>query len=144
MFSENWTKRFFAQPEGYSDTDQILRVIGRHTLVEAFSQVMRVALNCKGQKHLKKTAVHLNSTLARPRIYGRAYSEKLSAFSPGNPVVVTKPVLLLLLVEQDKKSVWKSKSLMETNLSAINPYEKFARIETCIKAHCCTLCLIYS
>ena len=80
------------------NTEEMLKIIRRHTL-EAIFQVMGVAVSYrKGQKQLKKIAQHLNSTLARQNIYNRAYPENPSTASPGNPVGVKKPSLLLLFV----------------------------------------------
>ena len=83
----------------------MLRVIRSHTL-EAILQVMRVAVNYRrGQKQSKKIALHLKSTLATPPIYDQAYLEKLATASPSNPVGITKPSLLLLFLQLDKKSL---------------------------------------
>ena len=114
FFSENLTKRFFAEPEGHTNNEETLIVIRRRTL-KAIFQVMRVAVNYrKGQKQLKKIAVHLKTTLARPPSYDGAYPEKLSTAFLGNPVDVTKPSLLELFVQQDKMSCEESTSLKET------------------------------
>ena len=146
VFSENSSKRFFAQPKGYKNTEEMLRVIRRHTL-EAIFQVMRVAVNHrKGQKPSTKIDVHLKSTLAIPPIYDRAYPEKPLTASTGNVMRVTKPNLLLLFVQQDEKSLEDSKSLEETHCFTI--FGKKSRrksslgAETRIKTHCCTNCLI--
>ena len=81
---------------------------------EAIFQVMRVVVNYrKGQKHLKKIALHLKSTLARPRMYDRAYPQMLSTVSPGNPVDVTKPSSLLLFVQLDKTFLEQSTKVKE-------------------------------
>ena len=65
---------------------------------------MRVAVNYrKEQKRLKKIALHLMSTLARPPIYNRAYPKKRAAASPGNAKDVSRPSLLLLLGKQNEK-----------------------------------------
>ena len=94
--------------------EEMLRAIRTHTL-EAILQVMRVAVNyCKGPKQLKKKALHLKSTLARPPIYDEAYPEKHRTASPGNPVGVTKPSLILFFVQQDKKSLEESTILKGT------------------------------
>ena len=64
---------------------------------------MRVVVNYrKGQKQLKKFVLQLNNALARPPIYDRAYTEMLSTDSSGNPVAITKPSALLLIVQPDK------------------------------------------
>ena len=78
---------------------------------------MRVVVNYrKGQKQLKKIVLHLKSTLARPPIYDRAYPQKLSTTSPGNPVGITKPSSILLIVQPIEKSLEESRSLEETNV----------------------------
>ena len=83
-------------------TQDRLRVIRRHT-PEAIFQVMRIVVNYrKGQKQLKKIALHLESTLAGAPIYERAYLDKLSTVFLGNPVEITKPSSLLLFVQPDK------------------------------------------
>ena len=80
----------------------MLRVNWRHTL-GAFFQVMRVAVNyLKGQKQLEKNA--LKRTLARPPFHDRAYLEKLSSNSPGNPVGVRKHISSFWFVQPEKKS----------------------------------------
>ena len=68
----------------------------------------------KGTKQLKKIAQNPERTLARLPIYNRAYPKKLSSASPGNTVGVTKPCFLFLFVQQDKKSLEKSRNLEET------------------------------
>ena len=79
---------------------------------------MRVAVNYRGgTKQLKKIALHLKSTLARPTIYDQAYHDKLSTASPGNAKDVTKHRLVLLFVEQDEKTLEEPKSLEKTNFS---------------------------
>ena len=65
----------------------------------------------KGQKQLKKIAKHPESTLGRPPIYDRAYPEKLSTASPGNPVGITKPSSFSLFVQQNNKSLEESTNL---------------------------------
>ena len=54
------------------------------------------------------------STLARPPIYDRAYPEKIWSASPWNPVGVRKPSLLLLFVQQVKKSLDESTNFKES------------------------------
>ena len=50
---------FFGQPEGGTNTEEMLSVFRRHALEEIF-QVMRVAVKYrKGQRQLKKIALHL-------------------------------------------------------------------------------------
>ena len=86
----------------------MLRDNNRHRL-EAFFQVIGVVVNYrKGQKELNKIVLHSKSTLARPPIYKRVYSEMLSAASPGNLVSITKSFLLLSFVKQDEKSLEES------------------------------------
>ena len=54
FFSENSVERFFRQPLGHKNTQEMLNTIKRHTL-EAFSQVRRVVVNHrKGQKQVEK------------------------------------------------------------------------------------------
>ena len=92
---------------------------------------MRVAVNyCKGQKQLKKIAVHLKSTLARPPSYDGAYPEKLSTAFLGNPVDVTKPSLLELFVQQDKMSWEESTSLKETYFLTIFGNETMRKVRS--------------
>ena len=80
---------------------KMLRVIRRHTL-----EVIRVLVNYrKVKRQLKKIALHLESTLARPPICDGAYPEKLLTASPGNPVGVMKPGSHFLFVQPDKKSL---------------------------------------
>ena len=50
---------------------------------------------------MKKTALHLKTTLARAPIYDRAHPEKLWSASPGNPVGAPKHSLSLLFVQPD-------------------------------------------
>ena len=54
------------------------------------------------------------STLARPPIHNQVYPEKLSTASPGKPAGITKPILLILFVQQDKNSLEESTSLEGT------------------------------
>ena len=52
---------------------------------------------------------------------------------------VTKPNLLLLFVQQDRKSLEESTSLKQPmfwQFSAKNPWKKYARNRTFIKTHC--------
>ena len=71
VFSGNSIKRFFAQPKGDMNTQEMLRVIRRHTL-EAIFEVLIVVVNYReGQKNWKN-ALHLKSTLAGQPIYDRA------------------------------------------------------------------------
>ena len=94
--SKNSSEKFFAQPKNYMNTEEMLKVIRKHTL-EAFFQVMRVAVSyLKGQKPLIKVALYLKSTLTRTPIYDQAYPDKLSTASPGNLMGVTKPSSILL------------------------------------------------
>ena len=102
----------------------MLRVIRGHTFEAIFSVMGVVLNNRKGQKHLKKTALHLKSTLARPPIYDGAYPEKLSKASPGNPMGAMKPSIISLFVQPDKRSFDESTSRKETYFlknSARNP-----------------------
>ena len=131
IFTEHSTKRFFAQPLGHMNNEEMLMVDRRHTL-EAIFQVMRVAVNYrKRQKQIDIIiALYLKSTLSRPPIYDEACPEKLWTASPGNPVGLTKPSLILLFVQPDKKTLEESKSLREPNFwqfLAKNPWEKFPR-----------------
>ena len=66
-----------------------------------------------------KIALNLKTTLARPLVYDRAYLEKFSTASPGNPVGVSKPSLLSLIVQQGKKFFEESASLMKTQFLTI-------------------------
>ena len=123
------------------NTQGIPKVIRRHIL-QATSQVMRVVVNHrKGQKQLK-IAIHLKSTLARPPIYNWTYPKKLSTSSPSIPVVFTKPSLLLLFVQLDKKFLEESTKVEETyffdNFWQQIPDKKSLAVETCIRTHCCT------
>ena len=63
---------------------------------------------------MKKTALHLKTTLARAPIYDRAHPEKLWSASPGNPVGAPQHSLSLLFVQPDKKSLEESTSLERT------------------------------
>ena len=63
---------------------------------------------------MKKTALHLKTTLARAPIYDRAHPEKLWSASPGNPVGAAKHSLSLLFVQPDKKSLEESTRLERT------------------------------
>ena len=102
IFSANSTKRVFSQPEGHMNNEEKLRVSRRQTL-QAISQVMRVVVNPrKGQKQLKKLAIHLKRTLARQPIYDQAYREKLSTSSPSKLVVFMQPSFLLLFKQPEK------------------------------------------
>ena len=80
----------------------------------------------KEQKYLDKNPLHLKSTWARPPIHGQSYLEKLPT-SPDNPVRVTKPSLLLLLLQQAIKSLEGSlvfRKLVFWHFLAINPCRK--------------------
>ena len=127
--SENSTKGFFAQLQGYLITDKTLRVSRRHTLKTMF-QVTRVAVNHrKLQKHLKKISRYSRSTLMRRLIYD---TEKLSTAFPSDSVGVTKPRLLFVLVHQDEKSSRDSTSLSGTYFGHIlgkKSVRKFARAQ---------------
>ena len=113
LFSENSTKRFLARTEGHLNNEKMLRIIRRHSL-SAILPVIRVAVSYrKGQLRLKKIDVLLKSTSARPPIYDRSTPETHPTVSPGNPVGVTKPSLLLMFVIKDDKSLEES-SLTET------------------------------
>ena len=147
VFSENSTKSFFLQPEGYQNTEEMLRVFRRQALQSIF-HVRRMAVNHrKGQKQSKKIALNLKNTWARPTIYDWAYSEKPSTAFPSNQMSVTKPSLLSLFVQQDKQSSKELTSFKETYF-----LDKFRQnsnkknslgVKTCIETHCCTHCLIF-
>ena len=92
----------------------MLRVITSHT-IEAIFQVMTVAVNYhKGQKQLEIIALHLKSTSTRPNICAKEYLKKLSNAFPGNQVGLMKPILPLMFIQQDKKSLEESTSPKET------------------------------
>ena len=95
------------------NTEEMRRVICRHTLKASFPVMGAVVNYRKGQKQLKKIALYLKSTLARPPIYDRAYPERLYTASPGNPVTVRKPSLLLFFVKSRKKVTEELTSLEE-------------------------------
>ena len=100
------------------------------------------------QNQFRKVALHLKSTLARPPIYDRAYPEKLAIASPGNPVGVTKSSVFLLFVQQDRNSSEESISFQGTyffdNFRKKIQEKRSVAVETCIKTHYCTHCLICS
>ena len=76
---------------------------------------MRVVVNYReGQIQLKKIALYLKSTLARPPIYNRAYHQKLPTSSPRIPVVFMTPSLILLFEQLDKKFLEESTTVKET------------------------------
>ena len=101
------------------NTQEMLRVIRRHTR-EAILDVMRIVVNYReGQKQWEKIALHLKSTLARPPIQDRAYTTKPLTASPGNSVVVTKTSSLIFFVQPDKMSLVESTSLQETDFLKI-------------------------
>ena len=52
-------------------------------------------------------------------MYDRAYAEKPSTTSPGNPVGVTNPILFLLLLQHSENSLKESTSLKETYVLTI-------------------------
>ena len=56
----------------------------------------------KEQKRLKKFALQLKRTLARPHSHDRAYIGKLSTASPGKPVDVMKLVQFYLWTSEKK------------------------------------------
>ena len=92
-------KHFFAEPEGHMKSEEMLRVNRKQTF-EAILSVMRVVVNYrKGQRQLKRMVLHLKSTSA---IYNGACHEKLWTASPGNPVGVTDPSLILSFVQPEK------------------------------------------
>ena len=129
VFSENSTKRFFAQAEGRMNNEEMLRSSRRHT-IEANIQVIKVAVNDrKVQKKNEKTDLNPKTTLARPPIEDGAYHGKLSAASPGNSVGVTKPSLHSFII--GIKSHWKGRQVLGKHVfrkfSTRNPLEKFAR-----------------
>ena len=146
--SEDSTKFFFAQRDGFINTEHMLRNFIRHTLAVS-SQVKRVAVvHPTGQEQLKTIALHLESFLTRPSICDRGYPEKLSTASAGKPVCVTKPSSLLLFVEHDKKPSEESTSLKETYFLTTFGNKSMNKIslgvKTCIKSHCCTPCSNFS
>ena len=94
---------------------------------------------------MKKTALHLKTTLARAPIYDRAHPEKLWSASPGNPVGAPKHSLSLLFVQPDKKSLEESTSFERTyflTYSSNKHIKSSFRVETSIKTHCYTRCLL--
>ena len=146
IFSENSTKRFFAQPRGNMGTQKMLGVMGRHILESKF-KVMRVKVNRKGQKPLKKTALHLKSTLAGSSTFNRAYPGMFSTASPRKSAGITKPSSNLLFVQPDtdkkflEESTKVEKNTIFWQFSAKNPWEKFAQVQTWIITQHCTHCL---
>ena len=73
----------------------------------------RSKIIAKGKNNWKKL-LYTWSTLATPPIYYRAFREKLAIASPGNPMDVTNPSLLLLFVQQDEKCLEELTSIKET------------------------------
>ena len=113
-FSQRTQLKIFAQPEGQKNNENMPRVIRRQPL-EATFLVMRVEISCReGQKQFKILALHLKRTFNRPTIYNGAYPEKMWIALPGNPMGVTKPSLIILFVQPDKKTLEESTSLQET------------------------------
>ena len=107
------TKRFFTKPQGHMGTQEILRVIRRHTL-EAILPVMETAVK------LSQRAKTIEKTCSTPGVFWphhRAYRKKLATASAGNPMNVTKPSLLLLFVQQDENCLEELTSLKETYVS---------------------------
>ena len=113
-FSENSIKQFFAQTQDHMNTGHMLRVIRRHTL-EANFQVMTVAVKLSKramtiEKNCSTSKEYLGQTTP---IFDRTYAEKFTSASLGYPAGVTNPILLLF-VQQDKKSLGESTSLKGT------------------------------
>ena len=95
---------------------------------------MRAVVNYrKGQKQLKKIALHLKSSLARPPIYDRLCPEKPSTASPGNPVGTKKLGSFLLLVQQDEKSSEESTSLERTYVETIFANKTMTKVHSQLK-----------
>ena len=95
-------------------TEQMLRSVSRHK-IEATLQMMGFVVNYRNrQKQLNKVVLHLKTALAKPPIHDQAYPEKLSIDSPVNLLGVTQPNLLLLFLQQDKKSLGETTTLCET------------------------------
>ena len=65
IFSQNSNKRFFAQPEGHMNNDEMLTAIRRHTRGNFPGDERRSKLL---QRAKTIVALHLKSTLARPPI----------------------------------------------------------------------------
>ena len=105
---------------------------------------MRVAVSYREGQKLKKNATHLKNTLARPPIFDGAYTEKPWIASPGNSVRVTKPSLILLIVQSDKKS--KSRQVLKQPILSFfgnNCMRKVLSESKRIKTHCYTRCFIF-
>ena len=122
----------------------MLRIIRRHTL-EAFSQVMRVAVNYRrGQKLLKKLLYieripwpdHISTTERTLKSSRKPHREIQSASR--------SPVYFHCLYNRIK-SLWKTQQVLdlffEQFWQQINEKSSLG-VETCIKTHCCTHCLI--
>ena len=91
------------QPEGYQNTEEMLRVFRRHAIQSIF-QMRRMEVNHrKGQKEFEKIAINLKNTWLDQQFTTERTPEKPSTASPSNQMSVTKPSLLLLFVQQDKK-----------------------------------------
>ena len=59
-------------------------------------------------KTIQILALHPKRTFTRPPIYDEAYPKKMWIALPGNPVGVTKPSLITLYVQPDKKTLEES------------------------------------
>ena len=130
------------QSDGQKNNEELLTVIRRHTL-EAIFHLKTVVVNYrKGQKQLKRIALHLKSTLARPSIY----LERLSTSSATSLMFSRSPVYFYCLCSRIK-SFWKSRQRLRKPIfwqfSARNPWQFSFAVKICIKTHCLTHCLIF-
>ena len=79
---------------------------------------------------MKKTALHLKTTLARAPIYDRAHPEKLWSASPGNPVGAPQHSLSLLFVQPDKKSLEESTRLERTYFLTYSSNKRIKKVHS--------------
>ena len=127
------------QIEYHTNKEEILKIFRRHTL-EAFFQVMRVAVNyCKRQKQVKIIALHPNNTVSRAPKYGGTYPKKLLTASPGNPVGFTRQSSFSFFVKIGEKVFGKVDKLQGKlffgNFRQKNYAKSSLGVQTCIKTY---------
>ena len=93
-FSENSTKRFFTQPQSRMGTQEMLRLITRHTFGAIF-QAMEAAVK------LSQKAKTIEKYCSTP---GVSWSHHLST-TERTPKSIKKPNLLSLFLKHDEKSL---------------------------------------
>ena len=120
MYAHKSRLTIFASPEGYINTEKMLRVFHNTHIRGTFAGDESRSKLSQREKLIENEVYTSKSTLDRPPIYHRANPEKLKIASQDNAMDVMKPhSLLFSFVQQDEKSLQESTRLKETYVLTI-------------------------